>query len=452
MASIKQKSHKSPFITKRREADLTSFISNPGLTISAKNNSEKDRDVKQQIDKLIEATKNEFMKYESYSKDKNTSIAASNYGPGPNSISSISGSGVSGPSMSGLLHSNPKNNSPQMQEHDLNSGVKAVLVPRIAEQTAEYPSAGSTKTLLDNFQESDYSKRSGVALDVVVGNAAASIAKEIGASCIISIERKNSHEPKNSNGENHSIDSEQKDENYFTVQVSIFKKAKNGYERVEYKTRMRKVMSGSIVPVKELLMEAINRKYIRKGDRVVCVEDESLGMGYKALLLIFDVDKIFFNISTLNLAEHISPEVIESAINVGLEIGKEGREGRKVGTAFIIGNPDELKKYTKQMIINPFLGYPEEMRNITDPNMKETLKNYAQLDGVFLVSDKGVIMTAGAYLNVDGNCVELPSGYGTRHRCSAAMTKTCDCIAIVISESGGLLSIFKGGRVMMKLP
>ena len=34
-------------------------------------------------------------------------------------------------------------------------------------------------------------------------------------------------------------------------------------------------------------------------------------------------------------------------------ITEEGREGKKVGTAFIIGDKDLLKPYLKQLIINP---------------------------------------------------------------------------------------------------
>lgn len=275
-------------------------------------------------------------------------------------------------------------------------------------------------------------------IEEVIGMAAVQIARDIGARCVISIERKGLNL-----AEREHID----------VQVSIFKQDGVGdFRKTEYQTKMHKVMSGSIVPIKELLMEAINKKFIQKGDRIVCVEDESLGMGYKGLLFVFDVDQVFFDISNLNLASNVNPEVMEAIINLSLEMAKEGREGRKIGTSFIIGKKEEIAPFIKQMIINPFSGYPEEFRKITDPNIKETIKNFAQLDGVFIIDDAGTIITAGAYLNVDVTAADLPAGYGTRHRCSAAITKTTNSVAVVISESGGLISIFKNGRLAMKLP
>ncbi len=274
-------------------------------------------------------------------------------------------------------------------------------------------------------------------IEEIIGQAAARIAQDIGANCVTSIERK-------------GIDIVDRD--HLIVQVSIFRKFGEGnFKKVEYQTKMRKVMSGSVVPIKELLMEAVNKKYISKGDRIVCVEDESLGMGYKGLLFIFDVDKIFFNISNLNLASNISAEVLEATINIAIEISKEGREGKKIGTAFIIGAKEELDKYTKQMIMNPFSGYPEEYRKITELNMNGTIKEFAQLDGVFVIDQSGLILSAGTYINVDASSIELP-GYGTRHRCSAAITKACSAIAVVVSESGGIISIFKNGKLVVKLP
>jgi len=274
-------------------------------------------------------------------------------------------------------------------------------------------------------------------LGKIVGNAAAKIANDIEANCIISIAQKEKTEF-------------EEDNNKINVRVSIFRKDKDNYKRLEYLTEVNKVSIGSIVPIKEVLMQAVKKQYIEKDDKVVCVQDESMGAGYKALMFIFDVDKIFFNISMHELAEHIDTNVLETVLNISLELGREGREGRKIGTAFIIGNKDILK-YTKQLIINPFAGYEDEKKNILDPDMKETIKEFAQLDGVFVIDEKGVIQRAGAYIDVDTFGIEF-KGLGGRHRSSAAITKKTDCIAVVVSESGGLVRVIKEGKIVMKLP
>jgi len=274
-------------------------------------------------------------------------------------------------------------------------------------------------------------------IEETIGQAATKIAKDVKANCIISLEQ---------------VAKEQYDEsNQLDVKVTIFKQMKPGvYKKIEYQTKIKKIESGSIIPVKEVLMEAITKKYIEKGERVVCIEDESMGTGYKSVLFIFDVDKIFFDISKHKLSENIESNVIETIINLSSEIALEGREGRKVGTAFIIGTPSELSKYLRQLIINPFSGLLEKVK-VTDPNIRETIKEFAQLDGVFVIDTDGTIISTGTYINIDTEGVELPPGFGTRHRACAALTKQTNSLAIVVSESGGIVRVFKNGKLIMKV-
>ena len=289
-------------------------------------------------------------------------------------------------------------------------------------------------------EKKDTRPRNFNSVEEVIGIAATKIARDVSANCIISIEKS---------------DKAPEDFSLIEVKAVIFKKVKkNTYSKTEYHSKMKKQMSGSTIPVKELLMEAVNNGYISKDDRIVCVVDESVGSGYKGLLMIFDVDKIFFNISTHHLTENINAEVLESVLNIALEISREGREGRKIGTAFIIGRKSELAKHTKQLIINPFASVPDEMKKIVDPNIKETVKGFAQLDGVFLIGEEGTILSAGAYLSLDLGALELHGleGFGTRHRHSAAITQITDAVAVVVSESGGVVRVFKDGKPVMKLP
>ncbi len=277
-------------------------------------------------------------------------------------------------------------------------------------------------------------------IEELIGKAATRLSKDIGAGCIVSIEK---------------AQKEAQDFNFFYVKAAIFKKtAKNVYTKLSYTTKMRKQMGGSTLPVKELLMEAVNRHFINKGERIVCVADESLGMGYKGLIFVIDVDKVFFNISIHNLTEKINSDVLEAILNVAVEIVAEGREGRKIGTAFVVGDAGELSKYSRQLIINPFQNHPAELRQITDPDLKETIKGFSQLDGVFFIDQNGTVLSAGTHINLDISSVQLEGleGFGTRHRYSAAITKLTNSLAVVVSESGGTVRVFKEGRIVMKLP
>ena len=270
-----------------------------------------------------------------------------------------------------------------------------------------------------------------------IGTAATKIAKEIDANSIVSIE--SSHSEK------------YEDSNELEIKVTIFKKFQpKAYKKIEYKTKIRKLEPGSVIPVKEILMEAITKDYIKKGEKVVCIEDGSMGTGYKGLLLIFDVDDVFFKMGKQNISEKINQEIIEATLEIAMKIANEGREGKHVGTAFIIGDLSELNKYLKQLIINPFKSLEEKVK-ITDPSIRETVKEFAQLDGVFIIDEEGYIISAGTYLDVNFSDLEFPEGFGTKHRSCAAITKETDAIAIVVSESGGRVRILKGGRIAIKV-
>ena len=272
-----------------------------------------------------------------------------------------------------------------------------------------------------------------------IGNAATKIADDIKADCIISIGRE-------------EVEHIEQDPIWMDVTVSFFRQVKKGvYSKLQYSTKIKKAESSSIIPIKEVLMEGITKKYITQGEKIVCVTSESMGTGYKGMLFIFDVDKLFFDISKHFSDQNINADAIEATIKIAQELAREGREGKKIGTSFIIGEKQKILPYIRQLFINPFKGYPEEMRKITDPSIKETVKEFAQLEGAFAINSDGTILTCGAYINVNTEHVNLPLGFGTRHRSCAALTQETDAIAVVVSQSGGIVRVFKNGKPIIKL-
>lgn len=274
-------------------------------------------------------------------------------------------------------------------------------------------------------------------VDKILGMAATSVAKRAGSNCLMSIERKG-----DSNSE---LD-------HFDTLVSVFRQEKDSgrWVRYEYMTYISKPITSSTIPIKEILIEAINKKLVFEGDCVVCFENGTLSQAYKGMIILFDVDNTLLNISMSHVCDNFNLDVVESVVKLAQNIAVEGREGKKVGTTFIIGKRQEMEKFGKQMILNPFTGYPEDMRKITDTNLHETIKNFAMLDGAFMIDENGVVLSAGTFIDVDSSEIVLP-GFGTRHRCAAAITKKCNCLAIVVSESGGTIRVFKEGKVVLKI-
>ncbi len=147
----------------------------------------------------------------------------------------------------------------------------------------------------------------------------------------------------------------------------------------------------------------------------------------------------------------ISEEVFDAVLHICMEISREGREGKQVGTAFIVGDSDAVLVKSKQLILNPFEGHPAADRMITNHDIKENIKELAQLDGAFVVRGDGRIEAAARYITIDTSRVGIPKGLGTRHSSIAGITLDTSAIGIVLSQSGGKISIFKEGKMVQEI-
>lgn len=147
----------------------------------------------------------------------------------------------------------------------------------------------------------------------------------------------------------------------------------------------------------------------------------------------------------------IGEEVFDAVLHICMEISREGREGKQVGTAFIVGDSDAVLVKSKQLILNPFEGHPAADRMITNHDIKENIKELAQLDGAFVVRGDGRIEAAARYITIDTSKIKIPKGLGTRHSSIAGITLVTSAIGIVLSQSGGKISIFKEGKMVQEI-
>ncbi|MBT6768860.1 MAG: hypothetical protein HOA81_07705, partial [Opitutales bacterium] len=141
----------------------------------------------------------------------------------------------------------------------------------------------------------------------------------------------------------------------------------------------------------------------------------------------------------------VSPEVLERVIGIAMELSVEGREGRPVGTLFVLGATKRVEELTKPLVLNPFYGYKEEDRNVLSPFMDETVKEYSGLDGAFVVRGDGVLVSAGSLIHAPDYYHSLPSGFGARHAAGAAISVATECLAIAVSSSTGQVTVFRNG-------
>ena len=131
--------------------------------------------------------------------------------------------------------------------------------------------------------------------------------------------------------------------------------------------------------------------------------------------------------------------------------GNEGREGKSIGSIFVIGDTDHVRRHSQQMILNPFKGYSEQERNVLDKDVEETLKELASIDGAFLIRSDGVVESAGVFLHSPASCNPLPRGLGARHKSACDITAATDCVSITISQSTGNVTVFLNGHLLVEV-
>jgi predicted DsbA family dithiol-disulfide isomerase len=146
----------------------------------------------------------------------------------------------------------------------------------------------------------------------------------------------------------------------------------------------------------------------------------------------------------------VNNRTLRRVVNLAVEIAREGREGRKIGTLFVVGDSEAVLKHSRPMILDPLYGHPHESKRIEDPNLRETLKELAQLDGAFVVSEEGVVLSAARYIDAVSNHLELPLGLGSRHVAAASVSSRTDAVAVAVSESS-TVRMFDDGELVAEI-
>ena len=205
--------------------------------------------------------------------------------------------------------------------------------------------------------------------------------------------------------------------------------------------------------LRQALIEAIADEYLESGDTIV-----ALYSGYER-------DAID-SLSVINLRDHLARltsrdlqrletkvplETLRSVVDLAVEIGREGREGKAVGTLFVVGSHRKVLPLSREGVHDNFRGYPRDERELSNPRVRESVKEIALLDGAFIVSSSGVVQSAGRILVAPARGLTLSKGLGARHWAAAAITKTTPAVAITVSESNGTVRIFQDGRVMLRI-
>ncbi len=112
------------------------------------------------------------------------------------------------------------------------------------------------------------------------------------------------------------------------------------------------------------------------------------------------------------------------------------------------GIRDRIRFGIRPLSYNPF---EKSHVHVGDPIVNVMLKEFSRLDGAFVISDSGKIVSAYRYLEPSAEGIDIPKGLGARHMAGGAITRDTNATAIVLSESDGLVRAFKGGELILEL-
>lgn len=211
--------------------------------------------------------------------------------------------------------------------------------------------------------------------------------------------------------------------------------------------QVRSFSNGRLAQMRSAFLVGLTRGVFRTHHKIACVGGLPGSDQFDTLVVIDLKDEFQALLAEREnfMPADVSPEVLERVIGVAMELSIEGREGKPVGTLFVLGDTKKVESMTKPLVLNPFFGYKEEDRNILSPFMDETVKEFSSLDGAFIISGDGVLHSAGSLIHTPEFDQKLPSGLGARHAAGAAISIATDCLAIVVSSSSGQVTVFRSG-------
>ncbi len=177
-------------------------------------------------------------------------------------------------------------------------------------------------------------------------------------------------------------------------------------------------------------------------------KDNSKQMHHSSKLSLVSLSERLNEICSEN--RRVDSDILCNVVELGLEIAREGREGRKIGTLFVVGDDQNVIASSTLLILDPLYGHPASSKQIMDNNLRETVKELSQLDGGFIIDNKGIFLSAGRYFYTGRTHIELPLGLGSRHMAAASITLQTDAVAVVVSESS-VVRIFDDGKIIAEI-
>lgn len=205
--------------------------------------------------------------------------------------------------------------------------------------------------------------------------------------------------------------------------------------------------------LQQALLEAVADDHLAAGSRVVAVYS-GFETGSVDSVSLIDLGEHLQRLTSRDLRQletRVPLDTLKLVVDLALEIGREGREGKPVGTLFVVGDSRKVLAMSHPTGFDPVRGYSRQERHLDDPRVREGIKEIAQMDGAIVVSPEGVVEAAARYLDAPASGITLSKGLGARHWAAASISRATKAVAVAVSETSGTVRIFQNGEVMLRI-
>ena len=212
--------------------------------------------------------------------------------------------------------------------------------------------------------------------------------------------------------------------------------------------------SGRMDRLKAALVGALSAGFLQSGENVLVAmasDDHSGEVDTLLHLTAGEADEEHTSLAVTSIASDIPPQLLEVLVDLALRIGREGYEGRPLGTLIVVGDSTKVMEKSHPLTLNPFQGYSEVERNLFDAHVRDAMRTFAMLDGAFVVRDDGVVLAAGRHIRVGGDAPRIPLGFGARHTAGASISAETSAIGIVVSQSSGAVRVYQDGAMALQI-
>ncbi len=203
----------------------------------------------------------------------------------------------------------------------------------------------------------------------------------------------------------------------------------------------------------QAVLDSVAKEYVRPGSTVVSIYN-GFDRDNMDTISVFKLNERLGRLTARDLKRletKVPLETLKVVVDLAVEIGREGREGKPVGTMFVVGDHRKVLEQSQSAVWDAVKGYARKDRSLFDHRVRESVKEIAQMDGAFIIASDGTVESTCRIIDTAPVELSMSHGLGTRHYAGAAISKNTKAISVVVSESNGTVRIFQNGQIVLRI-